>query len=64
MARAPLHPARTAPCWPIFALKAIGFVQFYRRARRPVARPACASMAGRFVHGAAAVRSAPVNPLI
>ncbi|AWJ91253.1 hypothetical protein Sp245p_15465 (plasmid) [Azospirillum baldaniorum] len=64
MARGPRHPARMAPCWPIFALKAIGFVRFYRRARRPAALPASVSMAGRFVRAVAAPRSAPVNPLI
>ncbi|NUB17608.1 hypothetical protein GBZ26_00015 [Azospirillum formosense] len=63
-ARAHLHPARTALCWPIFASKAIGFARFYRRARRPAARPASASTAGPFDHAAAAPPSALVNPLI
>jgi len=49
---------------PTFALKAIGFVRFYRRAKRPAVLPASASMARRFVHAAAVERLAPVNPLI
>lgn len=52
------------PFWPMFALKAIGFVRFYRQAKRPAARPASALTAGRFARAVAAPRSDPVNPLI
>ncbi len=49
---------------PIFALKEIGFVRFYRRVKRPAALPDFVLMVGLFVRAVAAPRLALVNPLI